>query len=592
MLSKITIRRFKKFEEISFALTSPVVLIGPNNAGKTSLLQAITLLDAGLTKWLSQNAGNGSRKKRTGVVINRKDLTSIPVPHAKLLWYGLHVRTVERVGAEKKQKTSNINIEIEAEGWNHDKKWLCAFEFDFANDETFYCRPLRKDAKGEDRHDINLSVADFKVAYLQPMSGLSMQEDLLNEGSINRLIGEGKTADVIRNICYQLTQPVKKLDADSQKSATKENQLKDYWIELKSLIQNKFRADIQEPTYDPNTGLLEMRYKEKGIEYDISSSGRGMQQTLLLLAFIFANANKLILMDEPDAHLEVIRQRETYNLIREIAQKANAQLIIASHSEVVLNEAAQKDCLIAILQDKAIPINNPQQRSQFRKALTDLGWEKYYLAKLKGHCLYLEGATDLDNLMAFATLIHHDVVEYLPNANIDFIENNVPKEAFNRFKGLQMAEPALRGLAIFDRISNILDADDALKVICWKKRELENYFCLPFVLMRWAEAQSTEETGQTNMFRQHWRHTMETTINDLTAPIYLKEPNHDWWNNEKLGDWAENIFREFYSRLQLPMDMRKGRFHELVRFLEPKEVPKEVRDKLDEILNLLKPGLE
>jgi hypothetical protein len=179
------------------------VLVGPNNAGKTSLLQAIALLDVGLSRWLAQNPGNGNNRKRTGVVINRKDLNAIPVPNAKLLWNNLHVRKLARNNGT--QKTTNLNIEIEAAGFVHGKPWECALEFDFANEETFYCRPLRINPKGADRHPISNLVANFKVAYLQPMSGLSMHEDLLAEGSINRLIGEGKTADVIRNICYQTT---------------------------------------------------------------------------------------------------------------------------------------------------------------------------------------------------------------------------------------------------------------------------------------------------------------------------------------------------------------------------------------------------
>ncbi len=589
MLTKLTIRRFKKFEEVTFSLSSPLVLIGPNNAGKTTLLQAITLLDVGSSKWLSQNSPSSGKKKRTGVIINRKDLASIPIPNAKLLWKDLHVRTIER-NSTSKQKTSNLNIEIIAEGWSDNEPWSFAFEFDYANEETFYCRPLRLDLKAESRHDIKITKADFQVAYLQPMSGLSMQEDLLNEGSINRLIGEGKTADVIRNICYQLVNPEKRFDLGMNKVNVNEAILQDYWKQMKDIIQQKFGASIQEPTYDPNSGLLSMKYRENGIEYDISSSGRGMQQTILLLAFVYANAGKVILMDEPDAHLEVIRQRETYNMIREIAHKANVQLIIASHSEVVLNEAAQKDTLMAVLHNRIIHLNDHQQRSQFRKSLTDIGWEKYYLAEQKGHCLYLEGATDLDNLSAFAQIVKHKVAAYLPSANVDFIENNVPGEAFNRFKPLQLIDLNIQGLAIFDNIDyEKSSVDPGLQIRIWSRKELENYFCLPEVFVRWAEGQMKDRHGQTNMFRQKWPELMEKVVVDLTAPIYLKDRKHDWWKNEKLGDWAESIFREFYNRLKLPMEMRKGTFHRLVPFLKVEEVDQEIIFALDDIYELLHP---
>ena len=46
-----------------------------------------------------------------------------------------------------------------------------------------------------------------------------------------------------------------------------------------------------------------MGYREKsGVELDLSSAGRGLQQTLLLLAYLYANPNTAVLLDEPDAH--------------------------------------------------------------------------------------------------------------------------------------------------------------------------------------------------------------------------------------------------------------------------------------------------
>ena len=39
MLTKLTIRNFKRFGEVEIELGSPVVFIGPNNSGKTSAMQ-------------------------------------------------------------------------------------------------------------------------------------------------------------------------------------------------------------------------------------------------------------------------------------------------------------------------------------------------------------------------------------------------------------------------------------------------------------------------------------------------------------------------------------------------------------------------
>lgn len=40
-ISKVVLRNFKRFEEETFRLDGNVILTGPNNSGKTTLLQAI-----------------------------------------------------------------------------------------------------------------------------------------------------------------------------------------------------------------------------------------------------------------------------------------------------------------------------------------------------------------------------------------------------------------------------------------------------------------------------------------------------------------------------------------------------------------------
>ncbi|MBK7637959.1 MAG: ATP-binding protein [Saprospiraceae bacterium] len=63
---------------------------------------------------------------------------------------------------------------------------------------------------------------------------------------------------------------------------------------------------------------------------DLSSLGSGSKQAILLFAYLLAFPNTVNLLDEPDAHLEVIRQSNIYDKISDIAKKSNSQLIIAS----------------------------------------------------------------------------------------------------------------------------------------------------------------------------------------------------------------------------------------------------------------------
>ena len=141
MLTKLTIHNFKRFSDVEIELGNPVAFIGPNNSGKTSAMQALALWDIGLKRWNEKRSGKSAPERRPGVTVNRRDLVSIPVPNARLLWRDIHVRDVFRCSG--KQRTQNVRIDVIVEGVSEGRSWTCGLEFDYANEESFYCRPLR-----------------------------------------------------------------------------------------------------------------------------------------------------------------------------------------------------------------------------------------------------------------------------------------------------------------------------------------------------------------------------------------------------------------------------------------------------------------
>ena len=565
MLTKLICRNFKNFGEVEIELGNPVVFIGPNNSGKTTALQALALWEIGLKRWNEKRKGTANPKKRPGVVINRRDFISVPVPSARMLWRNLQVRDTEKI--DGKQRTQNIRIDITVEGVTANKAWQCGLEFDYANEESFYCRPLRiseTDGNVVEQMPVPEEASNLSVAFLPPMSGLISNESRLDPGAINVRIGEGRTAEVLRNLCYQVSQ-------DTQK-----------WETLCGKIHSLFGVILGEPEYIPERGEVSMNYRDEfGISLDLSSSGRGLQQTLLLLAYIAAHPGSVLLLDEPDAHLEILRQRQIYQVLTELAKEHSSQIVAASHSEVILNEAADRDVVIAFL---GTPHRIDDRGSQLLKSLQTIGFEQYYQAEQQGWVLYLEGSTDLAILQAFAKKLGHPVKEKLEAPYVHYVGDQ-PGKAREHFYGLREAKPTLVGFCLFDRITGELQTHPALREYAWEQREIENYIVFnKQVLIDWARAEAMEHA---RLFLENWVSTMEDTIKEIEDALLTLGKGAPWSSNTKIStDFLEPLFAAFFKKLRLPNLIQKTNYHTLVQHVPVQQIDPEVVDVLDSILEV------
>ena len=569
MLTKLIIRNFKRFDEVEIELGNPVVFIGPNNSGKTSAMQALALWDAGLKRWNEKRSGKSVPEKRSGVTVNRRDLLAVPVPNAALLWRELHVRDVQRTDGQ--QRTSNIRIDILVEGITADTKWNCGFEFDYANEESFYCRPLRlNEDKTPDRMPVPQQAGAMQIAFLPPMSGLAATETRLDQGAVNVRVGEGRTAEVLRNLCFRIL-----------------SENPDQWKLLVDQIAALFGAELDKPRYIEERGEIMMGYRERGVSLDLSSSGRGLQQTLLILAYMYANPGAIILLDEPDAHLEILRQRQIYQLITKVASERNNQVIAASHSEVLLNEAAEKDLVIAFV---GLPHRIGDGRSQVRKALMEIGFDQYYQAEQTGWVLYLEGSTDLAILRAFAERLGKtEVVRALERPFAHYVGNQ-RKSAEHHYYGLREALPDLKGVALFDHVDPGLPESGPLTCLFWKKREIENYLCTKKTLEAYATASASADQPMPLFIRPEVNkrlaamHEAITQVQEAMKTLGKKSP----WDAEVKAsdDFLTPLFKAYFDRLDLPNLMNKKNFYELAEYVPEDEIDPEIGEKLDAIVQV------
>lgn len=567
MLTNLRVRNFKRLEDVEIELGKTVVFIGPNNSGKTTALQALALWEIGLRKWAEKRSAKDTPEKRPGVTINRRDLIAVPVPDANLLWKDLHVRSIQRNNG--KQETKNIRIDILVSGVTGDSQWECGFEFDYANQESFYCRPLRmNEEQGSLRMLVPEGAAAVRVAFLPPMSGMAATEDRLQDGAVNVRIGEGRTAEVLRNLCFRI------YSAEDQTS----------WQALVAQIQSLFGVKLNPPQFIKERGQLTMSYEEAGIELDLVSSGRGLQQTLLLLAHLYTHPGSVLLLDEPDAHLEILRQRQIYQVLTKTAESQGCQVIAASHSEVLLNEAADRDIVLAFV---GKPHRIDDRRSQVLKSLRAIGFDQYYQAEQKGWILYLEGSTDLAILQEFATLLNHPARAELEQPFVHYVANQPPK-ARDHFFGLKEAKPDLVGVAVFDSLSQDLNQSGQLLELKWSRREIENYLCYPETLLAFAE-QIDGDPGPLfeSPLRDRQKEAMAKTIDNVAAALRVLGRADPFGPDVKASDdFLRPVFQSYYEKLGLRNLMQKTDYHTLAHLVPVHRIDPEIRAKLDRIVEV------
>ena len=584
LLHYLELQNFKRFgDKQRIELDHPSVLIGPNNCGKTTAIQAIALWSQAVKTWLDSK-GTATPKERTSTSINRLNIVSVPVQRTRYFWHNMAVRTGNR----------DIYFQITLGVLHEHKVEPVTMSFRNQGNELVYCTPDEETLK---KPELIETAAKFNVKLLYPMSGLDTEEAVLQPGRIDVLLGQGQTAQVLRNLCLTVFQ----------------NAPKD-WEKIVDLMKRLFTVDFEDPK-ETTRGSIDLFYRQPHVKdrLDVSLAGRGLQQMLLIVAYLYSDQRNVLLIDEPDAHLEILRQKQIYILLREIADERESQIILATHSEVVLEEAREHN-LTLLLQGRA---DNLAGKTNIREALKQYGTEHYIRAQQWGYVLYVEGSTDIDILRALAKQLNHSakgiwdervnafyVQNNFPDANLDSelerVEGGFGATPRQHFFALQPMVPHLRGLAILDSDGQEQEDSDegGLQIVYWNRYEAENYFITPEVLRKYV----VDHYQDMPLFFA----TMEDVLDELIQERVFDGSQSDFttWRdaNEdakrllwearterlKLSDFAEEFFRRLAQKLAHAMLLRKGELHRLVHFVDPATIPKEVSEKLDLLQKLFK----
>lgn len=530
---------------------------------------------------------DSSAKERTAKALNRLNIVAVPVQRTRFFWHNTNVRS----GTKDIPLTITVGIEFRGK--------VVALPMRFRNqgDELVYCTP---DESVVANLEFLKHTGLINVELLYPMSGLETEEPILQPGRIDVLLGQGQTAQVLRNLCLMVAKDTP-----------------DDWTRIVALMKRLFNVTLDTPQ-ETTRVAIEMRYKQQGVReaLDVSSSGRGFQQMLLIFAYLYSHKRSLLLVDEPDAHLEILRQKQVYVLLRDIAAENQSQVVMVTHSEVILDEALDNN-LTLLMDGKA---DDLARKADIRNSLKHFGADHYIKARERGYVLYVEGGTDVDMLRALAERLQHPVAAaWDERINSFYVQSNYPDKSLdselerveggfgvtpqNHFKGLCSLLPQLKGLAVLDNDGRDRQGgnEGGLQLTYWRRYEAENYFVTPDVLKRYALGQYAElelfGSFQVEIDEVLDALVLERVFESIGADFQAwkqspPEAVRIVWEAKterlKLSTFAEEFFRRLAGRVSGSMLLKKGELHRLIAVVDPKSIAVEVSDKLDLLYGIFK----
>ena len=573
MIKSIHCRYFKRFADQTFDLSPLTLLAGPNNSGKSTLLHAIMVWNLALQKWLDRRGpdSKSKAKERTGVPITRQEFTAIPLPSMDQLWTDTYTALKkDELGDGQKLGAPRV-MSITLHGEDNGHAWEFGFEIRHSGPEQIHVKPREGDLA-------NLATVQrtVSIVYVPPFSGVSVNETRHDRPYQDMLLGQGKAGEIIRNLLLSVS----------------ENEDHTRWTELSDLIETIFRVRLKKPRYG-GSPYIACDYL-KGIPegtgagglpvLDISTAGTGFHQVLLILGFLFSRQSSLILLDEPDAHLHVILQKQVYDRLRSICLRQQGQLVLATHAEVFIDDTDPSQ--IVSFFDHPHRLLTDIDRARVREALKRITSLDLLLAEKSDGILYVEGHTDFNLLKAWARVLKHESLRWFES--VAYWHDNHgrdPKEAKRHFFALRGIRANMRGVLLLDGDNrNLPDREvkaDGLEVLRWERYEAESYLLHPAALARFAASKAGGE-----LFALQASDQAMNYLRGKMPPDVFQNPLSDNGGYLEGLRASKTLLPDLFAHVKL--DVPKSDYFLIAETMQAEELPPEVRLKLDAIWSVLR----
>ncbi len=410
-LKSLTLKNFRKISnEVEPTITfNPDinVLVGTNNAGKTSILNAIQMLLLQSHNSLKLNSiANTNYLIRDGILSIEGEV-SLKTEQWKSLIKNLEQKPRLRQYFENFD-SENLLIALNKNPFRWSKTYALInrkivsaennvhFPFDTSiinpNDEVIinqlknsvqnadfynvYSTPLYLDSKG--------LIGDFEP--FKPLNEIT---------NVNQDSRDNQT-----NIRGQLYALKKKEPESFQEFKTK----------ILEIFEEIGDLDV---IHNEDVGQFQLVIKEKlrrngeleEVTYDINNVGQGMQTLVIMLSTVLLLKPSIVLMDEPEVHMHPSLIKQFVEYLKKLTPEI--QFIITTHSVVLINEVGL-DKVFSLKNEitkKGIIITKVDDKNSLLETISQLGYNVdtlTYTLKPKVY-VFAEGPTDKDIILAFAS---------------------------------------------------------------------------------------------------------------------------------------------------------------------------------------------
>ncbi|WP_347716394.1 AAA family ATPase [uncultured Actinomyces sp.] len=311
MLTKVRISNFKRIKEAELEIGPVTYIVGGNNSGKSSAIQAIH------TAVTAAQVG----RKRQQQVIPTSSLRYSPAAGFESIGHGRLL--------ENKADGHRAIVEFSSQTDNptEDSKYRVALY-----------RGRNYDSIGVDREPKQGRLADriqdprklFSI-YTPGLSGIPLREEYMSYASVFQRAAGGEANLVFRNILrlidegdklHELENAISTLIGEEISIYIDADEEEDFYITVKASIGD-----------DDHCVPVELW-------------GTGLLQITQLYSYVILFQPSVFLADEPDAHLHPSRQRILASAFDDIAENYGCQVIAATHSEHLISSRPENTKLI------------------------------------------------------------------------------------------------------------------------------------------------------------------------------------------------------------------------------------------------------